>query len=184
MQTNNYCTKLKQMKTNALSVANYFIELSKRDNKPIHLLGLVKRVYIAHGFSLALQEKGLINPRFDRVEAWKYGPVIPSVYHSFKRYRASAIIEPIANLVVTEDGRYDWETPTVQDANDKKIVDMVWRRYLDFTDSELVTLTHREGTPWQLCYIENENVPIPDEITAMYYLALIENVKKAHGRLA
>ena len=41
------------METNALSVANYFVELSKRDGVDLHLLGLVKRVYIAHGFSLA-----------------------------------------------------------------------------------------------------------------------------------
>lgn len=41
------------METNALSVANYFVELSNRDGIDLHLLGLVKRVYIAHGFSLA-----------------------------------------------------------------------------------------------------------------------------------
>lgn len=40
------------METNALSVANYFVEISKREGKDLHLLGLVKRVYIAHGFSL------------------------------------------------------------------------------------------------------------------------------------
>lgn len=42
------------MRTNALSVANYFIELAQNEKKDIHLLGLVKRVYIAHGFALAL----------------------------------------------------------------------------------------------------------------------------------
>ena len=41
------------METNALSVANYFVEISKREGKDLRLLGLVKRVYIAHGFSLA-----------------------------------------------------------------------------------------------------------------------------------
>lgn len=66
------------MKTNALSVANYFIELAHKEGKPIHLLGLVKRVYIAHGFALALLHRGLLDPRFDKVEAWRYGAVIPS----------------------------------------------------------------------------------------------------------
>ena len=82
------------MNINALSVANYFLELAHKENRPIHLLGLVKRVYIAHGFSLAMLDKPLIDPRFDPVEAWKYGPVIPSVYHSFKQYKASPITEP------------------------------------------------------------------------------------------
>ena len=45
----NFATKsYNNMKANALSVANYFIDLAQKDNKLIHLLGLVKRVYIAH----------------------------------------------------------------------------------------------------------------------------------------
>lgn len=81
------------MKENALAVANYFVELAEKEGKPITLLGLVKRVYIAHGFSLALFHKSLLDPRFDKVEAWRYGPVIPSVYHSFKQNRANPITE-------------------------------------------------------------------------------------------
>ena len=85
------------MEVNALAVANYFVELSKRDKVPLHLLGLVKRVYIAHGFSLAITGRPLIDPRFDRIEAWKYGPVIPSVYHSFKHNKYDPITEPAAH---------------------------------------------------------------------------------------
>lgn len=44
------------MKDNALSVANYFIDLANKENKPITQLGLMKRVYIAHGFSLAINK--------------------------------------------------------------------------------------------------------------------------------
>lgn len=77
------------MNMNALSVANYFIELAHKEGRHITQLGLMKRVYIAHGFSLALNYQSLLDPRFDKVEAWRYGPVIPSVYHSFKQYKAS-----------------------------------------------------------------------------------------------
>ena len=76
------------MKDNALSVANYLIDLAKKENKNLTQLGLMKRVYIAHGFSLAINKESLLDNRFDKVEAWKYGPVIPSVYHSFKQYKA------------------------------------------------------------------------------------------------
>ena len=73
------------METDALAIANYFVRkgLSDTVGEKLTLLRLVKYVYIAYGFSLALIDKSIINDRFDRVEAWKYGPVIPSVYHSF-----------------------------------------------------------------------------------------------------
>lgn len=169
------------MKTDAIAVANYFIELAKKANKPIHLLGLVKRVYIAHGFSLAINNKGLINPRFDKVEAWRYGPVIPSVYHTFKQYKAEPITKFADNMCWDDKTlQPKWIAPVLKDEDDKKVVEMVWKRYINFQDAELVSLTHKKGTPWYLCYIENENVPIPDELTASYYEQLVKNILNAH----
>lgn len=165
------------MRTNALSVANYFIDLAKADNKPIKLLGLVKRVYIAHGFSLALTGKSLLDPRFDKVEAWKYGPVIPSVYHSFKNYRANPITE---KTVVLEENNNDYAfvTPVLKDEQSKKIVQMVWKRYINFTDNQLVTITHHEGTPWKICYEADKNIEIPDSFTKLYYEKLVKSILK------
>ena len=168
------------MKPNALSVANYFIDLTQRDKVPIHLLGLVKRVYIAHGLALAYRHRGLIDPRFDKVEAWKYGPVIPSVYHSFKQNRNNAITEKVSNLVWDEHGEPQWETPQLTDKEDKEIVEAVWKRYIKYSDSELVTLLHRKGTPWYLCYAEGCNVPIPDEVIASYYDMLLQKIHERY----
>ena len=162
------------MKDNALSVANYFIDIAKSAGKTLTQLGLMKRVYIAHGFSLAINHKPLLDYRFDRVEAWKYGPVIPSVYHSFKQYRST----PITDLTVIMEWDEDtmephFVTPRLNDTKAKKIVEMVWSRYLNKTDSEMVSLTHKKGTPWDLCDIEGENQPIPDELTEEYYRKIV-----------
>ena len=81
------------MKDNALSIANYFIDLANEDNEPIRPLKLMKLVYIAYGYALALLNRSIIDYRFDKVEAWKFGPVIPSVYHSFKIYGKKPITE-------------------------------------------------------------------------------------------
>lgn len=162
------------MKTNALSVANYFIELAHKEGKPIHLLGLVKRVYIAHGFALALLHRGLLDPRFDKVEAWKYGPVIPSVYHSFKQYKRDNITQPTVMLHQDEFGVYDFITPVIDVEQDKMIVEMVWKRYHDYSDNTLVDLTHMEGSPWKVCYKEGENREIPDSFTQLYYQKLVK----------
>lgn len=170
------------MKDNALSVANYFIKQAQRDSTPIKLLGLIKRVYIAHGFSLALFDRSMIDPRFDRVEAWKYGPVIPSVYHSFKQYKNNSITDFTEVMEWNEKlAEPIFVTPTLEDKRSRKIVEMVWKRYIEFTDSEMVTLTHRKGTPWEICYIPNKNALIPDEITAMYYCNLVKVVKEMHS---
>lgn len=171
------------MKTNALSVANYFIDLAmNEEGGEIHLLGLVKRVYIAHGFSLALRNKPLLNPRFDRVEAWKYGPVIPSVYHSFKQYRNAKITKPTEMLEWDEDQNAIFVIPNLEGEEDRKIVEMVWKRYHRYKDSELVSLTHGKGTPWELCYIPEKNVQIPDAITMAYYSDLVNKIIEAHGK--
>ncbi len=71
---------------NTLSVANYLIDLAEQSGKHLQPLKLMKLVYIAYGFGLAVLDRSIIDPRFDKVEAWRFGPVIPSVYHSFKQY--------------------------------------------------------------------------------------------------
>lgn len=171
------------MRDNALSVANYFVKLAKRDNKPITLLGLVKRVYIAHGYYLAIHHKPLIDHRFDRVEAWKYGPVIPSVYHSFKQYRSNPITdETVIMEWDLEKSTPIFKTPHLNDKEAKKVVEFVWSRYYDKSDSYMVTLTHRPGTPWGVCYIEGQNNIIPDEITEIYYTKIVDLFRAKNNR--
>ena len=165
------------MKNNALSVANYIIDLASKDSTEIRQLLLMKLVYIAHGFSLAITGQSLLNSNYDRVEAWKYGPVIPSVYHSFKQYKNLPITEKtVIAKWNSEQTDFDYCTPTLEDSQARKIVDMVWKRYGGWTGPELVNLTHQKGTPWSICYQENRNIEIPDEITKLYYQKIVEAV--------
>lgn len=164
------------MRVNATAVANEFVELARRDNKELHLLGLTKRVYLAHAFSLALHGRSLLDDRFDKcVEAWKLGPVIPSVYQSFKHYRNGAITDK--ESVLLDDGRTFVE-PSLDNEGDKAVVEMVWVRYGRYTDSELVTLLHRKGTPWRAFYVPGMNNPIPDKYTKLYYEGIVENNRR------
>lgn len=162
------CIFAPQMKTNALSLANYFLELAKNGGKEIKPLKLIKLVYMAYGFSLAVFGKKFIDPRFDRVEAWKYGPVIPSVYHSFKHYQNSPIDEKA--VVLTDEG---FKEATLDDEQAKAMCQFVWKRYgLKYSDSDLVTLLHKDGTPWKWAYKEGQNEEIPDLLTYTYYKKL------------
>lgn len=168
------------MRPNALSVANYFVKLAKNDSSEIKLLGLVKRVYIAHGFYLAIFDKSFLDDRFDKVEAWKYGPVIPSVYHSFKHNKYSSITD-YAEIMEYNGTQEEFISPELDKDKDIDIIEvcnMVWNRYKQFTDRDMVELTHQAGTPWALCYIESENCTIPDTYTKLYYQKVIKAAMK------
>src|SRR5258708_4237314 len=75
-----------------LAAANFFLAKGLEDGVSIDPLKLQKLVYFAHGWHLAVTGKPLID---EYVEAWPYGPVIPSLYHRFKSYGA----DPITDLV-------------------------------------------------------------------------------------
>ena len=85
------------MKT-ALEIANYFIEKSLDSGVDLTPMKLNKLVYIAHGWYLGLSDRPLIG---EAAQAWKYGPVIPSIYHRFKAYGGAQItsLEPANDLV-------------------------------------------------------------------------------------
>ena len=166
------------MKDSALSIANYFIDLAQSQSKEIKPLRLMKLVYIAHGFMLAMLNRSVLNPRFDRVEAWKYGPVIPSVYHSFKAYGNSPIT---AKTVIFTDeklqhgvGTYKIEEPSLHDEDARRICNFVWGRYSRFSDGELVNIMHKPDTPWAMVYEEGKNKEIPDLYTKVYFQKLYE----------
>lgn len=170
------------MGNNAIAIANYFVDKAASDSRAPHrltLLRLVKYVYIAYGFALAILERLIIDERFDSVEAWKYGPVIPSVYHSFK-HNANNPIER-KEVVIKGDpfqGGIQFATPMVEDENVKKILDFVWNRYRDASTNQLIEIMHHEYTPWAYCYRVGKNNPIPHDMTKEYYKGIINNAKK------
>lgn len=168
------------MQTDALAIANYFVKKSA-ETKPTYtldILRLVKYVYIAYGFALALLDKSIIDPRFDKVEAWKYGPVIPSVYHSFKHFGKSPITEETTILRQEDDGEISTETPKVKDDDIKLILDFVWERYDSMDNNKLIDLLHKDGSPWKWTYEEGKNKEIYEDLTKLYYKKVCDSLQK------
>ena len=65
---------------NALSVAHYIIDFYNRNNRGISNLKLQKVLYFVQAEFLV----GTFDHRpcfSDPIEAWDFGPVVPSVYH-------------------------------------------------------------------------------------------------------
>lgn len=168
------------MRTNALSVANYFIDLANDRHKELRPLKLMKLVYIAYGYGLALLDRSILDPRFDRVEAWRLGPVIPSVYHSFKMYGKSPITKKTTFIISSDDG-ISIKEPCLSDEKVKELCVFVWDKYSPHGDSKLVTILHGVGTPWGRVYEEGMNREIPETLTKAYYTKLVNRLKEKNS---
>jgi uncharacterized phage-associated protein len=141
----------------ALTIARYFIEISNGGKTPLQVN---KMVYIAHGWNLAIFNDSLI---IEQIEAWEYGPIIPILYHEFKRYGN----DPIPNIPVEE-------TKHIKD-DTKHLLDKVITVYGNYSSLQLSSLTHQKGTPWERVYCPSKKLIIPNDIIKTYY---IEKAKK------
>lgn len=63
--------------TSVIVVAAIIIDECDRMNMPLTPQKLMKLCYIAHGCHLAIGGEPLFD---DRIEAWRYGPIIPALY--------------------------------------------------------------------------------------------------------
>ncbi len=118
-----------------LAVANFFIKKAADSGDPITPMKLLKLVYIAHGWHLALTGEPLID---EDVEAWKYGPVIPSLYRRYRDY---------GNSPIGADGVSGY----VGFSNELRIapfLERIWEVYKDYTAIQLSSMTHTSDTPW------------------------------------
>jgi uncharacterized phage-associated protein len=142
----------------SFAIANYFILKAAETNIPLTPMKLIKLVYIAHGWYLALAGKPLLR---EPIEAWKYGPVIESLYHAFKRYGNTALPLSAATDAVITDNEHNDIT---------RLLDKVWEKYSKLTAAQLSTITHQPETPWSQVYNPNGlNIIIPDDIIRKHY---------------
>ena len=111
---------------------------------------LQKLVYLAHGWNLAFTGQPLIQEQF---EAWKFGPVCPPLYRSYKQYGSG----PIPALVNGQGAL---------DHGSEYIVKEAWRVYGARTGMNLSDLTHEPGSAWSQVFSSKLfNVTIPNDFT-------------------
>ena len=126
------------------AIANYILEKGIAEGVPISPMKLIKLVYVAHGWCLALTDRPLIR---EVVEAWQYGPVIPEIYHAFKEYVDNPIV---TKAYISKDEEV--EASDILDPEDGytvgELLDSVWEALKDFTALELSNITHQPNTPW------------------------------------
>ena len=140
-----------------VDVAWKIISIASQKNIYLTHMQLQKLTYIAHGLSLAAYKEPLLD---QQVSAWKFGPVIPSLYHTFKGFR-SGLIPPQKQVISMKQ-------------DDEKLLKLVVDTYGHLTGVQLSELTHRNGTPWDQVWNKNagcntDNARISNELIQEYY---------------
>lgn len=147
-----------------IAIANYFIGKAIDEGQDMTLMKLIKLVYIAHGWHLGIKGEPLLP---EAVQAWQYGPVVPSIYQEFKRYGSRKITQLELDL---ETFTY----PCVEDVELKKFLDKIWSVYGKMDALQLSALTHQPNTPWDNVWNKNQgkfikSMPIPNDLIEQHY---------------
>jgi|688.fasta_scaffold138291_2 uncharacterized phage-associated protein len=154
------------------AVANFFLDKAKKQQIGLSPLKLIKLVYIAHGWALALTEHQLFD---EQIEAWQHGPVIPSLYHEFKNYGSRPIKEPAVEFDFTTGEMVKPKIP--ENAEIVTILDKVWDVYHTCSAVQLRGLTHQANTPWSECYQKGmKHLVIDNDKIKSHYQELLTNM--------
>lgn len=139
----------------AVSVANYIIAHASN----VTNLKLQKMLYYIQGFALVRLGHELFR---DYIEAWTYGPVVPTVYETFKEWGSCTI----GQVVPAEE----IESPII-----RSFLDGLIRTMEPYSGSDLVAMTHKSDTPWSQVWRGGLGrcCIIPSELIRSYFAARI-----------
>ena len=152
----------------AEAIANEILDLGVRYKTSIEHLKLQKLLYIAFGCCTYFLDRYIFA---DPIEAWKYGPVVPSIYYEFQ--------ECGKDIITKEKRAYTFDffddTKPIkakinkEDTKLKNCLDIIFKVYKDLPPSKLISLTHEKGTPWDKHYDGTQHKEIPKKDIKKYY---------------
>jgi uncharacterized phage-associated protein len=116
-----------------LDAAKYLLSKQVHGNR-ISNMKLLKLLYFAHGYCLAVFNRPLFKENF---EAWQHGPVIPEVYAAYKKHASHEI--PIEH------------NPPELEEFVAKSLDEAFARWGGLTASQLRDIAH-SAPPWREAY--------------------------------
>ncbi len=138
----------------ASTIAHFIVDITRKINELATTnLRLNKLLYFAQAWSL--KERGV--PLFpEGLEAWRNGPVVPSVYREFKEFR---------NARLELDDEFDY---SLIDADTASFLMDVLNKYSGVATSRLVYITHADDGPWHRAYHSTDKT-IPINSILGYY---------------
>lgn len=137
-------------------VADVILQLAKAKGKGLTPLQLMKLAYISFGWYLAVTNTRLFH---ERIEAWRYGPVMPHLYRITKIWGKKTI--PLETISVRQDS---------MDEFGKAFLAKIYNHYGHLTGIQLSSLTHQAGSPWDRVYQDGvPGIEIPQDLIREHY---------------
>jgi uncharacterized phage-associated protein len=134
----------------ASEIAHVFLRLSHPEcGDLISNLKLQRLLYYAQGFHLALYDAPLFS---DPIEAWNYGPVVPSVYREYNHHGSGAL--PVEHSTDIHQHITDEQLNLIQE---------VYEVYGQYSGLKLMHITHQED-PWKTTTAGPGNVIDPEKM--------------------
>ncbi len=141
-------TDAKHARISPSLVAEELLNQRKNRGGNLTLLQLIKMVYLCQGWALGVTNTVLFE---EDIEAWEYGPVIPSVYYAYKKFGKLPI--PHDNIQAYPLGGDSANAITAEHKTLlEKTVKLVLDIYGSLTGPQLSNLTHQDETPWDKVY--------------------------------
>lgn len=172
-------------------VANWLLDKAEEEGsahgKFLTQIQLNKLAYFAYGFYAGDSGKKMFQ---NDIEAWKHGPVVPTLYHEFKRFRYSPITKKENGRSYFFDEVNDTSiTPslTKEDIEDKENIldalNFTWAILGNSTSGQLIEISHDESGPWcetirrkgYSCDDPPYGLAIPFEKIEKYFKKILQN---------
>ena len=149
----------------ARAVARTMIDMATAKGLNVTNLTLQKLLYFAHGLCLARSGYPLINEPF---QAWKYGPVLESLYHELK------IFGP-ANIRPTDAFIPDWKLlDEEKEAEERKVISDVLDQLGEKDSRYLVHISHLPEGPWGKVYnAATKNIEMTNDDIKQYFKTIV-----------
>jgi uncharacterized phage-associated protein len=168
--------------TNAAAVANCFLRLAGEEKQPVppvDQMKLQKLLFYAQAWYLGHTGAALFE---DDIEAWPWGPVVPSVYSQTRRFGRSPVTGAISRLTNGENGIH-FATPQVTDPTLISFLNSVWESHKKFSGIQLSNATHASSEPWSVVKAQYGNLDgkpqIPNDLIRDIYQARVQRTANA-----
>ncbi|MEO1568358.1 MAG: type II toxin-antitoxin system antitoxin SocA domain-containing protein [Pseudomonadota bacterium] len=162
------------------SIANAMLDLGEKHQIEITNLALNKIIFFIHSDSLFERGNRLSCVTF---EAWQYGPVLPLIYHQFKKFGRNTVTERSTRL---DKSTGDHVIADYDDLRDSlPFIEQKFLQYARLPASALVALSHEPGGAWDTVWnghVDNVGMKITDDLIVGYNPRALQTGPHSHVR--